>query len=56
MLEHDFKLAHSCEEAKGGSGVQVNIGMVLHMCLRVHGCVKGAVAQPCVCARIGFRV
>ena len=56
VLELGFKLAHSCEEAKRGSGVQVNVGMGLHVCLRVHGCVKGAVAQMCMCARIGFRV
>ena len=36
--------------------MQVNIGMGLHVCLCVHGCVKGAVAQMCMCARIGFRV
>ena len=62
VLEQGFKLAHSCEEAKRGSGVQVNVGMGLHVCLRVHGCVRGllhrracapGLGSVCECAKVG---
>ena len=43
-------------KGKGGSGVQVCVGIGLNVCLRVCGCVKGAVARMCVCTRLRARM